>query len=250
MVSVPAPIEAEAVRPLPATRVGDELRALLPQHPHALVFVSHGEVEDGRELPELSRADREQIARETSEARRLTALASLVAARRAVAQFAREYRQRELSPCSVDLAHRADGKPVLRGDYLPDGLDITLADGAGVSIALVGHRSVGVDLETVAIRDCETWRGLLGMDGYALALRVQGETGEPFDCAATRVWTLLEAGKKAHSLRRVLTQLARSLGGTWLFQGGTRRPDPRVHVRSPVPSRRSRRDQCRSFRRL
>ena len=146
----------------------------------------------------------------------MSALASLVAARRAVVQFAREHRHAELSPAGIGLAQCADGKPELRGDNLPDGLDITLADGAGVSVALVGPPPVGVDLETVACRDCETWRGLLGMDGYALALRVQRETGEPFDCAATRVWTLLEAGKKAFSLRRILPQFAGSLGGAWL----------------------------------
>jgi acyl-CoA thioesterase FadM len=48
-----------------------------------------------------------------------------------------------------------------------------------------------------------------------MALRVQRETAENFDCVATRVWTLLEAGKKAYS-RRVFPEFSGSLGGPWL----------------------------------
>jgi hypothetical protein len=67
----------------------------------------------------------------------------------------------------------------------------------------------------VEVRDTETWRGLLGDDGYALALRLQAETAEPFDQAATRVWTLIEAGKKAASLKRFVPEDRGSLGGPW-----------------------------------
>lgn len=75
---------------------------------------------------------------------------------------------------------------------------------------------VGVDIEIVETRDCETWRGLLGEDGYALALRIERETREPFDSAGTRVWTLLEASKKAFSLRRVLPRFTETSGSDWL----------------------------------
>ena len=58
-------------------------------------------------------------------------------------------------------------------------------------------------------------------DGYALALRLATEASEPFDRAATRVWTLLEAGKKANGLKRILPRYESSLGGSWLSCVGT-----------------------------
>src|SRR5579864_581750 len=204
------------MKPQPVLQVLNDVHVLLSHRPHALVFVPHEELDDGRELAELSSAQREQVSREPSAPRRLTSLANLVAARRAVAQFARLHEQKELSPTDIDLAHTGDGKPELCGAHIPEGLEISLADYAGFSVALAGPSPVGVDIEAVSCRDCEMWRGLLGMDGYTLALRLQRETRETFDCAATRVWTLLEAGKKAHSLRRVLPGAFRSLGGSWL----------------------------------
>lgn len=95
-------------------------------------------------------------------------------------------------------------------------MSISLSDGQGMSVAWVGSLPVGVDIEVIEPRDCETWRGLLGDDGYALALKVERETREPFDSAATRVWTLLEAGKKALSLRRVVPHFTGLLDGAWL----------------------------------
>jgi hypothetical protein len=125
------------------------------------------------------------------------------------------------SPHDVHLTHRPDGKPELRFTEAANSkafqaLDISLADGHGLSVAWVGPVPVGVDIETVEARNCETWRGLLGDDGYALALKIERETREPFDSAATRVWTLLEAGKKAFSLRQVLPHYSESSGSDWL----------------------------------
>lgn len=201
-------------------QVSPELGRLGSPGSIALAVVEHSEIRNGGEVPELSRMDREQIAAETSEARRLSALANLVAARRAAMGFARGGHE-EPSPTDFTLVHRADGKPELRGrntiaEHIVRGIDVSLADCGGFSLALTALPPAGIDIEVVERRDCETWRALLGADGYTLALRVHRETGEPFDEAATRVWTLLEAGKKAHALRRLLPRFDRALQGSWL----------------------------------
>lgn len=121
---------------------------------------------------------------------------------------------------SIELAHQNDGKPVLvsSDDSIAralEGVNVSLADGGGCSVAFVAPGPIGVDLERVVNRDAETWRGLLGDDGYALALRVTAETAESFDTAATRVWTLLEAGKKANGLKRFVPRYDSARGGPW-----------------------------------
>src|SRR5439155_13504754 len=55
-----------------------------------------------------------------------------------------------------------------------------------------------------------------GDDGYRMARQIARERSESFDCAATRVWTLIEAGKKAADLERVLPMFEGRLGGPWL----------------------------------
>ena len=75
---------------------------------------------------------------------------------------------------------------------------------------------MGVDWEAVEPRDAEQWRGLLGEDGYGLAMLIASKCYESFDLAATRVWTLLESGKKANSLQRFIPAIGGSLGGSWL----------------------------------
>jgi acyl-CoA thioesterase FadM len=126
-----------------------------------------------------------------------------------------------LRPEDMRLAHDGNGKPALEFTDTAHtqafaGMDISLADGHRLSVAWIGPAPVGVDIELIEARDCETWRGLLGDDGYALALKIERETREPFDAAATRVWTLLEAGKKAFLLRRLLPRFTGSCVGDWL----------------------------------
>jgi SAM-dependent methyltransferase len=74
---------------------------------------------------------------------------------------------------------------------------------------------VGIDMEPIECRDAETWRALLHDDGYAQALMHARATSESFDCAATRVWALLESSKKAHNLRRILPRYDAPRGGAW-----------------------------------
>jgi len=173
------------------------------------------------DLSEASREESERVRADIPVPRQLPVLANLVAARRAVLAFARQHRNPDLLPTRVSVAYRTDGKPELRFDdasitHAFAGIDVSLADGAGISVALIGPAPVGVDIESVEARDAETWRGLLGDDGYSLALRLTVETAEPFDCAATRVWTLLEAGKKATGPKKLIPRYEAPLGGPWL----------------------------------
>ena len=205
---------------VPLERVAADLAELLPETPGALAFVAHDSLTEAGG-GDFSAAEKETLRQKTAPARFHSALANLAAARRAGIEVAARSLQLALLPQNVRLAHDAHGKPALEfadttHAQLFAGMEISLADGHGLSVAWVGPVPVGVDIEIVEARDCETWRGLLGDDGYALALKIERETREPFDAAATRVWTLLEAGRKAFSLRRVLPRFTGSAGGDWL----------------------------------
>jgi hypothetical protein len=225
---------AVATRPAPGPldpeRISGDLQALLPGTPHAIMLLDHEELKEPAKLSELSAGELEQLNAANARPRQVSAMANLVATRRAALAYGR---RRQALPSEgptanrVILAHRADGKPELRfADEsvakVFQGADISLADGNDFSVAWIGPAPVGTDIEWVEKRDPETWRGLLGDDGYALALRVSAQTAEPFDLAATRVWTLLEAGKKASGLKRIIPRYESSLGGPWLcFAGAT-----------------------------
>jgi hypothetical protein len=155
------------------------------------------------------------------ELRQATALANLVATRRAAAAFAQRHRNTTLTPSQISLTHLSNGKPELKCDDASlesafEGIDVTLADALGVSVAVVGAGPLGVDWEIVEPRDAEAWRGFLGEDGYGLAMLIASTCSESFDLAATRVWTLLESGKKANDLQRFVPGIGDSLGGPWL----------------------------------
>lgn len=214
--------------PVPLARLAGDLRALLPEAPLGLALVSHDELATGR-LTEVSGAERKQLWRETPAPRRLSRLGNLVATRRALVALCEPPSNAPRASGRVRLASRPDGKPELRfegSEPVLGGLEVSLADAGGWSVAAVGLAPMGVDLEFVAPRDAETWRGLLGDDGYALALRVAAQSVEPFDRAATRVWTLLEAGKKAAGLQRIVPGFDSSVGGPWLAFSGAAGPAP------------------------
>ena len=209
--------------PLTLSRLPGDLRALLPQTPHAVALVAHTEINANGTLQELTAADVARAQTQTSAPRRLSALANLVAARRGFVAYTQHAASPGCLPAASDitLEHRAEGKPELYcanrrlGEDYPEA-DISLADGPDLSLAWLGPPPVGADLEPVTVRDAETWRGLLHLDGYALAQRVMRQTGETFDAAATRVWTVLEAGRKAGDPVRALPQMESARGGPWL----------------------------------
>jgi enediyne polyketide synthase len=177
---------------------------------------------------------RDEIERETSltfldsipTARKTPALGNLLAAKGAAVNFSRRYGEQELSPQQVIVRHRPDGKPELgfSNDHLPSSfakVELSLADGAGLSAALIGPIPAGVDIETVEERDADTWWQLLDHDGCALALRLATELKESFDRSATRVWTILESEMKAYSFQRLPPDFDLSVDWPWVLLTGS-----------------------------
>jgi enediyne polyketide synthase len=89
---------------------------------------------------------------------------------------------------------RPDGKPEAAGGQV----SISHAGSLLLAVARDARNSrIGCDLEPVAARPEEVWRGLLGPDRFQLAELIARERGESRDAAATRVWAAAESLAKA-----------------------------------------------------
>ena len=95
-------------------------------------------------------------------------------------------------------------------------MEVSISDISGLSIAIVGPGPLGVDIEPVEPRDEDTWRMLLGQPRLELARQVAVDADETLDTAATRLWTIQEATKKANGLKPAEVQFEGSVGGRWL----------------------------------
>jgi enediyne polyketide synthase len=89
------------------------------------------------------------------------------------------------------LLHRPDGAP--EG---PEG-GISRSHAGDLVLAVSGGGRLGCDLEPVAERSEEVWRGLLGAERARLAELIARERGETLSAAATRVWAAAESLVKA-----------------------------------------------------
>lgn len=85
---------------------------------------------------------------------------------------------------------RADGKPTLAGPVE------ARAWSDKVLLQVRSLQQGSCDLERVAYRDPQVWRGLLGESLFQTAVFLANERGEEFDLAATRVWGIAECLKK------------------------------------------------------
>ncbi|MCK5851606.1 SDR family NAD(P)-dependent oxidoreductase, partial [bacterium] len=207
------------VKPVSLKRTEEDLNILIPDAKWAITSVNHSEIING--IPEISDDEAEILVGNIPEPRKNSTLCNLVATRRAAVAFA-EKCGAKINPENIDLLHDEDGKPQLKisaddaTKKLFDGCDVSIADSRNSSFAFIGQVPVGIDVEPVESRDAETWRGLIHNDGYKLALNLTAQTGEAFDVSATRVWTLIEAAKKANALKRILPRFNASLGDPWL----------------------------------
>ncbi|MFI6130735.1 SDR family NAD(P)-dependent oxidoreductase [Micromonospora sp. NPDC051141] len=91
----------------------------------------------------------------------------------------------------VEITYRPDGRPEVPGERT-----ISIAHGAGITLAVAAEGVLGCDVESVAPRGPEEWQGLLGPHAGVAEL-LAGNPGETPDTAATRVWTVVEAMQKA-----------------------------------------------------
>jgi enediyne polyketide synthase len=150
---------------------------------------------------------------------------SVACVREAALDFACKHLRMDIDPSRADISYRADGKPELAFESTSctdsfKGFDVSLSDTENMRIAAIAPAPAGIDIEAVEHRDAELWRGLLGEDGYSLAESL-GSKPEDFDSRATLVWTLIEAGKKANSLKRTLPLLRTKLRGWLVFEAKT-----------------------------
>lgn len=96
------------------------------------------------------------------------------------------------------LTHRPDGKPVITGagDPVPC---ISLSHSAKTTLlfAIDNARAAGCDLEAITNRNSESWGQLLGDQEFALVQVLADASKSSFDAAATQIWSLKEAMRKA-----------------------------------------------------
>lgn len=95
----------------------------------------------------------------------------------------------------VELRYRPDGRP-----ELPGGAAVSASHGPGSTLCVVADGPVSCDVEAVAARPAEVWQALLGRRRRIAELAAEGAFGagaEPFDVAATRVWSAVECLRKA-----------------------------------------------------
>jgi enediyne polyketide synthase len=84
-----------------------------------------------------------------------------------------------------------------RPDHRPeaDGVGISTSTAGQLRIAVAGPERVACDIELVEARGDDVWRDLLGPNAE-LAARLVEVTRDPFDHAATRLWTAMECAAK------------------------------------------------------
>jgi enediyne polyketide synthase len=118
----------------------------------------------------------------------------------------------------IRVWRRPDGKPVIPNR--PE-LALSTAHAGGLTIAVAGCSPVGCDLEIVTDRPPDAWRNLLGRERFALAERIAVEAKEDLAVAATRVWAVAEAAKKAGTSANHLVFHANSEDGWVTIASGS-----------------------------
>ncbi|MBK9266453.1 MAG: SDR family NAD(P)-dependent oxidoreductase [Polyangiaceae bacterium] len=111
-------------------------------------------------------------------------------------------RIRNIDVNAIEVHHAPDGRPMLAAktaavQEVIAGLEVSISDSHGLSLAIVATGPVGIDLEPVQERDANSWFLLLGAEDYRRAEAITYQSGEPYGWSATRVWTMREALRKA-----------------------------------------------------
>ncbi|ORT55439.1 type I polyketide synthase [Streptomyces sp. CB03238] len=79
------------------------------------------------------------------------------------------------------------------------------------------HGEVACDWEAVTARGEDVWRRVLGTDHLALTALLRRQSGEPFEVAATRVWTAVECLAKAGRPPGAPLSLGGVFDGGWVL---------------------------------
>ncbi len=123
---------------------------------------------------------------------------------------------------ALTIRRRADGKPTTRGQW---NLSAAHCGAMALGVAVPKTRgALGCDLESVTTRSRTGWQDLLGEARLPLADLVASDSGDAFDVAATRVWSALEALKKAGAALDMPLTLADATPDRWvIFTAGAHR---------------------------
>ncbi|NEO56352.1 MAG: SDR family NAD(P)-dependent oxidoreductase [Okeania sp. SIO3B5] len=106
--------------------------------------------------------------------------------------------QLELSPehpLDFEITTLASGKPQLVGASVA-GLYVSLSHCDRYCLSTVGYTPQGVDIEIITHRTPEKWLALLSLKHSAILNKLT-EKGESLDIAGTRIWSSIEAVRKA-----------------------------------------------------
>jgi len=102
-----------------------------------------------------------------------------------------------------------------------DGKKVSASHQEALTLAIAANQTVACDLEAVRARPHSLWRELLGETACAMAERIARERSEGLDCAASRLWTVMECLKKAGApLHAPLVLEAASEDGWFLLRSG------------------------------
>ncbi|MEN8135481.1 MAG: SDR family NAD(P)-dependent oxidoreductase [Thermodesulfobacteriota bacterium] len=205
---------------IPLEKFNSYLKETVGQKQVTVFMVAHKDMAQKRFMAVLPENDRKKLIKGKAKPRHESLIGNIVAGKMAASRHLELFYGAKLPFGDISIQHAKTGKPELAFNgsqaVKTAAIDISLADGTGTSYAMIGEGPVGIDSEKVEPRTTELWNGLLGDDGYSLAMRLMDETGESFDLSATRVWTLIEAGKKANSLKRVIPELTEIFDRQWI----------------------------------
>lgn len=105
---------------------------------------------------------------------------------------------REIFGPRAKLTHRPDGKPIITGAGDPAPC-VSLSHSAKTTLLLSINNAaaIGCDLEAITNRNPESWVQLLGTQEFPLAQVLADASRTSVDAAATQIWSLKEALRKA-----------------------------------------------------
>ena len=120
------------------------------------------------------------------------------------------------------LTHRPDGKPIITSAGNPAPC-VSLSHSAKTTLLLAidDAAAAGCDLEAIIGRTPQNWDQLLGGQEFALAQVFANASGSSLDAAATQIWSLKEALRKAGAcLDQPATLSSCSPNGWAIFSAG------------------------------
>jgi enediyne polyketide synthase len=98
-------------------------------------------------------------------------------------------------------------------------MEVSLSHDNRICLCVAGEGPQGCDIEPVVHRTREDWMALLGSSREPLMLKLL-EAAESVDRAGTRIWTAIEALRKATNADDINLAISRHEDSSVLFHGG------------------------------